>query len=286
MKSNSVLIVGCGDIGTRSGKLLHAAGWHVAGVRRNCEKLPQWIERHAADYSEPGSLDFIAALRPDFVLATFNPSDRSLEGYHRGFLEATHNLLRGLGAHRPKAIISVSSTRVYAESCGGWVDENSALAGDEDPRAVAIIAAEQALLASPHRACVVRFAGIYGYSSGRLLSRIQRGELCAPQPGRYSNRIHRDDCAGFLCHLLQAAAAGGELAPVYNGVDDEPVLQFIVETWLAAQLGVEAGAAAAGPVPAPVGGKRCRNQGLHDSGYTLRYPDYRSGYTAVLAGTT
>ena len=286
MKSNSVLIVGCGDIGTRCGKLLHAAGWQVVGVRRNCEKLPVWMDARAANYCEPGSLDFVAALRPDFVLATFNPSDRSLEGYRRGFVEATQNLLQGLGEHRPRAIISVSSTRVYAESSGAWVDEDSPLASEEDPCALAIIAAEDALLASPHAASVVRFAGIYGSSGGRLLSRIQRGELCAPQPERYSNRIHRDDCAGFLCHLLQAAAAGRELAPVYTGVDDEPVLQYTVETWLAAQLGVLVETAEAGPVTGPVGGKRCRNQRLRDSGYKLRYPDYRSGYSAVLAGGT
>lgn len=284
MKSYSVLIVGCGDIGIRCGKLLHGAGCQVAGIRRNIAALPQIIEGHAADYSEPGSLDFIAELQPDFVLATFNPSDRSLEGYQRGFLQGAQNLVRGLGGHRPKAIISVSSTRVYAEAAGGWVDENGTLAGAEDPRAVAIIAGEQALLASPHAASVVRFAGIYGYSGGRLLSRLQRGELCDPQPGRYSNRIHRDDCAGFLCHLLDTAAAGGELATVYNGVDNEPVLQFSVESWLATQLGVESGAALAEQPSGVPGGKRCRNQRLRDSGYVLRYPDYRSGYQAVLSG--
>ena len=282
MKSNSVLIVGCGDIGIRTGRLLLAAGWQVAGVRRNPQNLPAEFTAYGADYTVPGSLAFIRDLEPDYVLATFNPSARSLEGYQNGFVGGTENLLRGLAEHHPGHILSVSSTRVLAESAGGWVDENSALAGAEDPRAMAIIEAEKRLLASRQAVSVVRFAGIYGYAGGRLLSRIGRGELCAAQPPRYSNRIHRDDCAGFLCHLLQAAVAGESLAPVYIGVDDQPALQFEVECWLAARLGIAQPEYQQLSVSGATTGKRCSNRLLHDSGYQLQYPDYRSGYQAVL----
>ena len=282
MKSNSILIVGCGDIGIRTGRLLLAAGWQVAGVRRNPQSLPAEFTAYGADYTEPGSLDFISELKPDYVLATFNPSERSLEGYEKGFVGGTDNLLRGLAEHRPRHILSVSSTRVLAESAGGWVDENSVLAGDKDPRAMSIIEAEQRLLASPQAASVVRFAGIYGYPGGRLLTRIGRGELCAAQPPRYSNRIHRDDCAGFLGHLLLAAAADESLAPVYIGVDDQPALQFEVESWLATRLGITQPEYQQPGSDDAATGKRCSNRLLHASGYQLRYPDYRRGYQAVL----
>ena len=282
MKSNSILIVGCGDIGIRTGRLLLAAGWQVAGVRRNPQALPAEFTAYGADYTEPGSLDFISDLKPDYVLATFNPSERSLQGYRKGFVGGTDNLLRGLADHHPGHILSVSSTRVLAESAGCWVDENSALAGKEDPRAMLIIEAEHRLLASPQAVSVVRFAGIYGYPGGRLFSRIGRGELCAAQPPRYSNRIHRDDCAGILCHLLLVAVAGESLAPVYIGVDDQPALQFEVESWLAARLGIAQPEYQQLSTSDATIGKRCSNRLLHDSGYQLRYPDYRSGYQAVL----
>ena len=282
MKSNSILIVGCGDIGIRTGRLLLAAGWQVAGVRRNPQALPAEFTAYGADYTEPGSLDFISDLKPDYVLATFNPSERSLEGYDKGFVGGTENLLRGLAGHRPRHTLSVSSTRVMAESAGGWVDENSVLAGEKDPRAMSIIEAEQRLLVSPQAASVVRFAGIYGYPGGRLLTRIGRGELCAARPPHYSNRIHRDDCAGFLGHLLLAAAADESLAPVYIGVDDQPALQFEVESWLAARLGIALPEYQQPGSSDATTGKRCSNQLLHDSGYQLRYADYRCGYQAVL----
>ena len=53
-------------------------------------------------------------------------------------------LLVGLGKHKPRAILSVSSTRVYAERDGGWVDETSPFTTD-DLSACRIIDAEQAL---------------------------------------------------------------------------------------------------------------------------------------------
>lgn len=181
MKTNSILFVGCGDLGCRAGSRLLAAGWQVTGQRRNADLLPANFNSVAADYTTPGGLDFIAGLAPDYVVATFNPSERSEEGYWQGFTGGTRNLLAGLGGHRPKAILTVSSTRVYAERDGGWVDEGSDLALD-DPRATAMIAAEQLLLDSPYRASVVRFAGIYGAPAERL----RHGGTPGPRRG------HRD----------------------------------------------------------------------------------------------
>lgn len=288
MKTKSILFVGCGDLGCRAGSQLLAAGWQVTGLRRDPTRLPAGFSGIAGDYAISGALDFIATLAPDYVVATFNPSERSEEGYRRGFTGGSQNLLAGLGGHKPKAILTVSSTRVYAERDGGWVDESGDLAQD-DPRAVAMIVAEQALLTSPHLVSAIRFAGIYGAPAGRLLQRIRRGELSPEEPAHYSNRIHRDDCAGFLCHLLERAASGVEPAPVYNGVDDFPAAQFEVESWLAAQMGVQVAPSSDPnsstrntPKPNSPGHKRCSNRLLRASGYELLYPDYRSGYAAVL----
>ena len=285
MKRNSILFAGCGDLGIRCGSILLEKGWEVAGVRRDPSQLPAGFRRCAADYTLPGGLDIAGSLRPDYVVASFNPSDSTVDGYRRGFTLAAQNLLEGLGEHRPTAILMASSTRVFAERDGGWVDETSPLSTD-DPRALAIIAAEQLLRESPHRVSVVRFAGIYGATGGRLLRKVRRGELAHSETARYGNRIHRDDCAGFLVHLLERAEAGTELAPVYIGVDDLPAPQWQVERWLATRLGLPA-VPASTPAPSggfmPAGHKRCSNRLLRASGYRLLYPDYRAGYGAVLA---
>lgn len=287
MNSSTVLIVGCGDLGSRTGARLLQREWQVTGVRRDPARLPAGFKGYAADYTQPGSLDLAEELRPDFVLATFNPPDRSTSGYQRGFQRAMGHLLSGLGEHRPRHILMASSTRVFAESGGGWVDEGSPLSSD-DPWALAIIAAEEQLLSSGLPASVVRFAGIYGIPGGRLLSRIRRGELCPPEPVSYTNRIHRDDCAGFLSHLLQRAEAGDSLEPVYIGVDNRPAPRYEVESWLAREMGLSvepANPSASGGEPTrhnSAGHKRCRNEALCRSGYRLIHPDYRSGYRALL----
>lgn len=288
MKSSSVLFVGCGDIGMRAGLSLAGKGWSVAGVRRNAAGLPAEFTAYSADYTQAGSLDFAAELAPDYIVTTFNPFDRSEAGYRRGFDDAMANLLAGLGEHRPRHILMASSTRVFAETGGGWVEEHSPLSQD-DAWAQAIIAAERQLLDSGHPASVVRFAGIYGIPGGRLVSRISRGEICPPEPVRYTNRIHREDCSGLLVHLLERAAAGAVLAPIYIGVDDLPAPRFEVESWLAEKLGVPLPDAESAVAHEPVrhntaGHRRCRNLALHESGYRLRYPDYKSGYTALLGG--
>jgi len=285
MKRNSVLFVGCGDLGIRTGRILLEKGWLVTGARRDPSRLPPGFARVAADYTRRGDLDFLGKSRPDYVVASFNPSDRTVEGYRRGFTQAAQNLLAGLGDHRPAGILMVSSTRVFAERDGGWVDEDSPLASD-DPRALAIIEAEQALRQSPHPVCVLRCAGIYGAPDGRLLNKVRRGEWGAGQAQRYGNRIHRDDCAGFMAYLLEAMAAGRPLAPVYIGVDDLPASQVEVERWLAQRLGLPRNPnwnPAATTETFQMGHKRCSNRLLHASGYQLLYPDYRSGYEAVLA---
>jgi nucleoside-diphosphate-sugar epimerase len=281
MKRKSLLIVGCGDLGIRTGSALLAEGWEVHGARRSSGALPSGFSAHRADYSAPGGLENLRDLRPDTVVATFNPADRSVAGYLSGFVDGARNLVAVLGEHRPASVLFVSSTRVFAESHGGWVDETSSLSEHDEP-ALAIIEAERLVRSSGHAVSVVRFAGIYGHPGGHLLTRVARGELGPAAPGRWSNRIHRQDCAGFLCHLLRSAMAGDPLESVYIGVDDRPALQREVEEWLARQMGIDV----VREPPPPRGeavGKRCRNRLLHASGYELQFPDFRSGYGAVLA---
>ncbi|GAB3283963.1 NAD(P)H-binding protein [Parahaliea aestuarii] len=275
----SLVVLGCGDLGLRLAAALPQ--WQVTGLCRSPQRLPDALRGPAVDYTRPGSLDFLAGLAPDYIVTTLKPVGKGEPGYIAGFTEATRNLLRGLGNHRPRALLMVSSTRVYAEQHGGWVDEHSPLT-TQDPCAQAIIQAEQLLLGAGCNAATVRCAGIYGDPQGRLLTRIASGELCAPQPTRYSNRIHRDDVAGFLAHLLLQAAGNKQLAPVYLACDDQPAPQAEVEQWLAGQLGVPRESAQLVKAP-PQAHKRCRNRALRDSGFQLRYPGYRSGYAAVLA---
>ena len=113
-------------------------------------------------------------------------------------------------------------------------------------------------------------------------NQVRRGEAVydTAEP-RYTNRIHRDDCAGVLQHLMRLSSPEA----LYLGTDNEPVDQVEVSQWLAKRLGVPLSP----PQPrTPTGReskskKRCRNSRLLQSGYSFRYPTFREGYEAILA---
>ena len=172
-----------------------------------------------------------------------------------------------------------SSTAVYAQADGEWVDERSPTL----PTAFngrRLLEAEQLLFAHAPGGVVLRLGGIYGPGRTRLLERVRRGEASYP-PGTpaWSNRIHRDDCAGALAHLLELP----DPEPVYLGVDNEPTCRRTLLEWLAARL--DAPAPRPDPaLPPPRSNKRCSNARLCASGYRFRYPDFRRGYDASLTG--
>ena len=277
-RNPSVLLVGCGSLGLLVADALLSENWHVSAVRRNPPETPLNIQWFAADYTESGSLSFAQDLKPDYVVATLTPAAMDVDGYQRGFAGSASNLLRGLAEHRTKHLLMVSSTRVYAETAGGWVDEDSPLAL-RDPRASAIIDAELTFQQSGHPATAVRCGGIYGSLSNRLISRVATGKIAPSRPTRYTNRIHQQDCALFLVHLLTLSNQGKQPAQVYNCVDDSPAAAYEVETWLANAVGANS---RADNNSAPRGHKRCRNTRMHKTGYKLAYPNYRAGYTQLL----
>ncbi|MFT6289244.1 MAG: hypothetical protein ACJA09_004012 [Alcanivorax sp.] len=279
LKRDRVLFLGCGDLGIRAGNKLLEDNFIVAGARRDVASLPEKFIPLAIDYTKEDQLNCLADFSPGYVVVSFKPLSPDPKGYHEGFLLAAEKLQRTLAADPPYRTFFVSSTRIFAEQHGGWVDEASVRA-EHDPCAVSMLAAEQTMRElGPSTA--LYFAGLYGVPGGRLLARVQRGELSALEPARYSNRIHRQDAGNFIAHLINADKDGESLAPGYIGCDDEPALHSDVDHWLAERLGVS-GQFSSTASRVASGHKRCCNTLLRDSGFELRFPNYQSGYEAVI----
>ena len=100
-------------------------------------------------------------------------------------------------------------------------------------------------------------------------------------PHSFTNRIHRDDAAAAIVHLVTMPGAPEK---IYVGSDHEPTPKGQVERFLAGHLGVSV-AIRERSEPSSGANKRCRNDLLRASGYEFRYPTYREGYRAVLAGS-
>ncbi len=277
VKAPHVLIVGCGDLGERVGKRLIQSGWRVSAMRRSADKLPPGFEPIWGDYTRSADLESVVPLAPHFVLFTPLPASRDAAGYRRGFAEPVATMEASGLLPGARGGVLLSSTRVYAETHGGWVDEDSPLTG-EDPAAQAIITAERSFLRGCGNGTVVRASGIYGEWPGMLIRRLMEG-LSSPDPGRISNRIHREDLASVVAFALQRQLTGDEENRVYLASDHKPTPLGEIEAWLAAQLALPA---PSGTASARRGNRRCSSDRLRAAGFAFTYPDYKAGFSALI----
>ncbi len=258
-------------------------GDEVFGLRRNPERLPAAIRLLAADLADPATL---AALPEVDAVVYAAAADRSTdEAYRRAYVDGVRHLLAApaIREQPPQRILFVSSTAVYAQDDGEWIDERSP-AEATDFRGVRLREGEALLRTEASAATtttVLRLSGIYGPGRTRLIDLVRSGRATYPPgPPRYANRIHRDDAAGALAHLLRLPAP----APLYLGVDDAPVDLAEVLNFLAVELGVPLPRLAESPSAddRERSSKRCSNALLKASGFRFCYPTYREGYGDLL----
>lgn len=291
----TVLLAGCGDLGTEAGLRFAAAGHKVVGWRRSPHKLPAAIEGVATDLSS-GELPPVPADTTAVVVAIAADSPTE-EAYRSAYVDGLARVLDAVAASGApvRRVLFVSSTAVYGDAGGGWVDE----ATTPNPGGFSgrILCEAEDLLSSRLEGTgitpvALRLGGIYGPGRTRLIDQVRGGNATVPAGPRLTNRIHRDDAAAAIVHLCSMAA---EPAPLYLGVDNEPAELGEVLRFLAAELGLPepAGAApgddgsrggAGGGEPSRGGNKRVSNALLRGTGFTFEYPSFREGYRAVLAG--
>ncbi|RPJ26798.1 MAG: NAD-dependent epimerase/dehydratase family protein, partial [Planctomycetaceae bacterium] len=199
----NVLIAGCGYVGTALGVRLAGAGHTVWGLRRSAEGLPPGICLFVSDLSPPETLQTLPpALAAVFYTAAPNGVDDA--AYRAIYVDGLRYVLEALVRQHqsPQRVLLTSSTAVYAQSGGEWVDETS----PTEPQHFTgrrVLEGERMLLDGPFPATVLRLGGIYGPGRTSLIERVRQGlAACREGPPLYTNRIHRDDCAGALHHLM------------------------------------------------------------------------------------
>ncbi len=276
----SVLIAGCGMVGTALGRGLAEEGHRVWGVRRRPWAPPAGIRPIRADLTLPQRISSLPE-NLDFVVYLVSSDERTDEAYTRAYVEGLRNLLQTLDrrGRKPRRIFFGSSTAVYGQNGGEWVDEES----PAEPvrfNGRRILEAESVLFGSPFPGTAIRFAGLYGPDRVRLLKRVLRGlEVRARGRSVYTNRIHVRDAARTIRHLMFLESP----EPVYVAADCEPVERNLLIRWLADNLGASPPPfAEPGDEPGLRGNKRCRNRRLIESGYRFTYPTYREGYRAII----
>ncbi len=306
----NVFLIGAGYVAGQAALSLLAGGHRVTIGKRHPDRgLPNGlagrIAVHAMDVGVPEGFPE-ALFEADTVIYCVASDGFTPQQYQAAYADGLAHVLEAFRQRslqgRPPAcqrLIFVSSTGVYGQSSGERVDETS----PAQPTAFSgqIMRQAEEHLAGYSRqhagleGCVVRFSGIYGPGRTRMIEEIRNGKpVSARRWSQYTNRIHRDDCAAVLVHLVER----DKVLPVYVASDTHPAPFGEIATWMAGVLGLPAPAildesaseaAASRGGPRASGGlergghKQCWSSGLLAEGFRFRYPGYREGYGEMLA---
>lgn len=280
-----LFIFGLGYSGLEIAQLARAQGWTVAGTCTGIEKAEslraQGIETHLFDGTAPlaaasvgGATHILCSIAPgtvgDPALSLCEPLLR--QAHWLGYL---------------------STTGVYGDHGGGWVDEDTPPKPGQ-PRSIERLATERAWQAMARDAgvplTIFRLPGIYG--PGRsTLDQVKAGTARRiDKPGQVFSRIHVADIAGAALKAMTAPHRGD----IYNVVDDLPVSTGEVVAFACELLGRPVPPSIPwdeiAPTMSPMArsfyaeNRRVRNERMkRDLGVVLRYPTYREGLRAIAA---
>ena len=257
---------------------LRDGGWRVTGTSRD----PSEPECLCFDRDHPLTPATFAGIT--HILVSIPPDDagdpvRDLHGADIAALPG----LAWLGY--------LSTTGVYGDRAGGWVDEWSELrpSGIRGQRRVAAEAGWLDLWRGRGvPAHVFRLAGIYGPGRNPFAALRAGTATRIDKPGQVFSRIHVDDLASVLLASITRPRPGA----IYNVCDDEPAAPEAVIAHAAALLGLPAPLlvpfeqAALSPMARSFweDNKRVSNRLLKEElGVALRHPNYRAGLAAILA---
>src|SRR5688572_11381355 len=271
-----ILIAGCGYVGEAAADLFHGQRWEVEGWTGSAQSAARLASRPYP--VRPVDITDLAAVSAvpgefDVVVQCVSTSGGNVEDYRRLYLGGARSLTHRFPGAR---LLFTSSTSVYAQTDGTFVDETSPAEPAHEKGRV-LRETEELILASG--GVVARLGGIHGPGRSYFLSKFLEGKpVIDPTEQRFINQVHRDDIVSALLLLAEQPAGKGE---VFNVVGGRPITAKEAYEWLALRLGK--------PLPplepASVQPKRGRsnkqvsNAKLRALGWEPRYPTFDAAMT-------
>ncbi len=279
------LIVGCGYLGLRVARRWMAAGHAVTGVVHSAVSA-EWLNSEGvrpivADVTQPSTLRDLPAAETVLYAAGYDPAGETSRS--AVYVDGLRAVLDAVSP-QVRRVILISSTGVYAELGGGWVDESSPCQPLSES-GQALLAAEQALAGHRlgDRGIVLRLAGIYGPGRVPRRAELVSGESLPIAAGEYLNLIHVEDAAAAVL----AAEAYAQPPRTYIISDGHPVKRRDYFAELARQFGLPP-PSFRDPLPGEAVGRRGGNKRVSNARMLaelqlkLAYPTYREGLAAEI----
>ena len=298
----SVIIFGCGYLGTALAKHLLNQGVRVAALTRNAEKaayLRKMVAELRTGYKQAaievieGDLDSNdwhgrVQGRYEAVVNCVSSAGGGLAGYQKSYVDGQRSILEWSKSQSIRSYVYTSSTSVYPQDDGVLIDESADTSGA--PATGQLLLKSEAMLAKSDifpKWYVLRLAGIYGEGRHFLLNQIRQAKGEIPGSGEYAmNMIHLEDIISAIC----AALCGEAASDVYNITDDAPTIKAEVMAYLAEAM----------ELPKPVFNPKKVSERLKRRGgrmphryvsnkkarvaleWSPNFPSFREGYASLL----
>lgn len=217
----NIAIIGCGYLGLEVASLWAKKGHHVTATTRTPERLPELskVAQKSVILKGNDEDEFVPLIANNEVILVTTAAD-SPEHYESAYLHTAQIFRRlALEMDLPRDLIYTSSTSVYGDHHGQWVDETSELLAKGDLAKI-LIEAEQSYASLEElgwNVCIFRLAEIYG--PGREISKRVRslqGHSMTGTGEQYTNMVYKTDCALAIQYALRCHLKG-----IFNLADDE-----------------------------------------------------------------
>lgn len=277
----TLLTLGHGYSASAVAARLIPQGWTVIGTCRDADRANAMRAAGVQPLAWPGDLG------PALASASHILISAAPDAAGDPFLRAAGD---ALNAANPAWVGYFSTTAVYGDHQGAWVDEDTPVTPQSD-RARHRVLAEQQWLATPLPVHIFRLAGIYGPGRGPFVKVREGSARRVIKPGQVFSRIHVDDIA----ETVLASIARPNPGRIYNVCDNDPAPPEDVLSHAAALLGlpeppaIPYDQADMTPMARSFYGesKRVSNARiLTELQVKLNHPTYREGLASLLASET
>ena len=221
-----ILFIGYGKTSWRVAKQLFEQGHQITTISQSA-KMDQYATHLIQDVHQLN----LAHISPiDWVYVLLSPNESTPEAYQRVYVDSVQPISKALKQHPVQKVVVVSSTRVYGENHGERIDDEAEMKPNDEQGRLLLKMEQLWQQAYPSANIIIRPTGIYGTSVARMLKLAEKTKT---YPNRHwSNRIHIDDLANFLAHLLHVEHAEKS----YIVSNNQPSLLHETIQWFQRQL--------------------------------------------------
>ena len=297
-EGKTMTIFGCGYIGSTLARLALNAGMSVAALTRHC-KTAGFLRELGVNPVVEAELDsriWHDKLNPrqDFVLNCVSSGGGGLAAYHKSYFNGQSSILKWANEGKVDTFVFTSSTSVYPQFGGNWVDES--FAHEEVSKKGKILLDTEHLLTTNlggiGRYFILRLAGIYGPGRHHLLDQLRKGSIKVEDyVNRYLNFIHRDD----VCSAIYACffAPKNIENQIFNVADNKPELKKNLLYWLGGEIEESShtypllktmkNQLIETKMSKVLPNRKISNKKIKSMlGWSLTYPTYKEGYQTIL----